>query len=63
MTCEADPADLSVVGRSREEPIGRYTFDVFPVPDDPDGSGAHNVRASMERRDTGQTDEMGRTAV
>ncbi|MFF9215000.1 PP2C family protein-serine/threonine phosphatase [Streptomyces viridosporus] len=38
------------VGRSRGELVGRHLFDVFPAnPNDPDSTGARNLRASLLR--------------
>ncbi len=57
---EANRAYCAVVGRRREELVGRSMFDVFPTnPADPTGDGVDNLRASMERaRDTGRPDTM-----
>ncbi|AWE49009.1 MULTISPECIES: PP2C family protein-serine/threonine phosphatase [Streptomyces] len=47
-------------GRSREQLVGRYIFDVFPDnPDNPAATGMSNVRASMQRvAETGERDAM-----
>ncbi|WP_042424365.1 PP2C family protein-serine/threonine phosphatase [Streptacidiphilus anmyonensis] len=47
-------------GRSREELIGRYLFEVFPDnPNDPAASGARNLEASLRRvLATGERDTM-----
>ena len=56
---EANQAYVEAVSRPREELLGRYMFDLFPVPDDPDGYGMAQVKASLERaRDTGRRDTM-----
>ncbi|NUU24639.1 MAG: SpoIIE family protein phosphatase [Streptomycetaceae bacterium] len=47
-------------GRSREEVIGRYLFEVFPDnPNDPAATGARNLEASLRRvAETGERDTM-----
>ncbi|MER7487522.1 SpoIIE family protein phosphatase [Streptomyces sp. NPDC126497] len=47
-------------GRSREDLVGRYLFDVFPEnPNDPEATGAHHLRASLQRvLSTGERDTM-----
>ncbi|MFE0434933.1 PP2C family protein-serine/threonine phosphatase [Streptomyces nigra] len=47
-------------GRSREQLVGRYIFDVFPDnPDNPAATGMRNVQASMQRvTATGERDAM-----
>lgn len=47
-------------GRSREQLVGRYLFDVFPDnPDDPAATGARNLEASLKRvLATGERDAM-----
>ncbi|MEV8086949.1 PP2C family protein-serine/threonine phosphatase [Streptomyces nigra] len=47
-------------GRSREQLVGRYIFDVFPDnPDNPAATGMSNVRASLRRvAATGERDAM-----
>lgn len=58
---EVNDAFLEVMGRSREDLIGRPVFQAFPAnPADPDGDGVNNLRASLERvLDTGQPHVMG----
>lgn len=53
-------AYLELLGRTREELIGRYVFDAFPpAPDAPDAAGANPLQLSFERaRDTGVPDHM-----
>ncbi len=57
---EANPAYLQLLGRTREELIGRYVFDAFPpAPESLDPSGANPLQISFERaRDTGVPDHM-----
>ena len=57
---EANRAYCAIVGRRREDLVGRAMFDVFPTnPADPTGTGVDNLRASIERaRDTGRPDTM-----
>lgn len=56
---EANRAYVSVIGRPREDLIGRYMFDLFPLTDDPAGYGMAPVRASLERaRDTRRPETM-----
>src|SRR5918998_6069925 len=57
---EANRAYCAIVGRRREELLGRLMFEAFPTnPGDPTGDGVANLRASMERaRDTGRPDTM-----
>ena len=57
---EANRAYCAIVGRSRDELVGRSMFEAFPTnPADPSGDGVANLRASMERaRDTGHPDTM-----
>jgi len=57
---EANAAYLGVVGRTREELVGRPLFEAFPpTADDLDGSGASRVQISFERaRDSGRPDTM-----
>ncbi len=56
---EANLAYCEVVGRRREDLVGRPMFEAFPPnPTDPN-DGVENLRASMERaRDTGRPDTM-----
>ncbi|MEU4101862.1 SpoIIE family protein phosphatase [Streptomyces tanashiensis] len=57
---DANETFLSMSGRTREQVVGRYLFDVFPDnPQDPTSSGMHNLRASLERVvATGERDSM-----
>ncbi|WP_326594337.1 PP2C family protein-serine/threonine phosphatase [Streptomyces sp. NBC_01294] len=57
---EANDAYLALSGRTREQVVGRYLFDVFPDnPDDPAASGMRNVEASLRRvASTGESDSM-----
>ncbi len=57
---EANRAYCEVVGRRRDELLGRSMFDAFPTnPADPAGDGVTNLRASMERaRDLRRPDTM-----
>ncbi|WP_328952600.1 PP2C family protein-serine/threonine phosphatase [Kitasatospora purpeofusca] len=57
---DANEAFLSVSGRTREQLIGRYLFDVFPDnPTDPAANGVRNLHASLERvMATGERDTM-----
>ncbi|MEW2136350.1 SpoIIE family protein phosphatase [Streptomyces sp. NPDC005409] len=57
---DANEAFLSMSGRTREQVIGRYLFDVFPDnPTDPAATGVRNLRASLERvAATGERDTM-----
>jgi PAS domain-containing protein len=47
-------------GRSRDQLLGRYLFDVFPDnPEDPAATGASNLRASLMRvLESGERDTM-----
>ncbi|MEV1080776.1 SpoIIE family protein phosphatase [Streptomyces sp. NPDC050211] len=51
---------LRISGRTREQVVGRYIFDVFPEnPDNPTSKGMHNVQTSMRRVvATGERDTM-----
>ena len=51
---------LRISGRTREQMVGRYLFDVFPDnPADPAATGARNLRASLQRvLATGERDTM-----
>ncbi|MGZ9928677.1 PP2C family protein-serine/threonine phosphatase [Streptomyces sp. NC-S4] len=51
---------LETSGRTREQLIDRYLFDVFPDnPNDPAANGVRNLRASLERvAATGESDSM-----
>lgn len=57
---DANEAFLSMSGRTREQILGRYLFDVFPDnPADPAATGMRNLRASLERvAATGEPDTM-----
>jgi len=57
---DANEEFLRKSGRSREELIGRFLFDVFPDnPNDPEATGARNLEASLRRvLATGQPDTM-----
>ncbi|MFJ9942930.1 PP2C family protein-serine/threonine phosphatase [Streptomyces erythrochromogenes] len=57
---DVNEAYLSVSGRTREELVGLRLFDVFPDnPNDPEATGSHNLRASLERVvATGERDTM-----
>jgi PAS domain S-box-containing protein len=57
---EANQAYLSLLGRTRDELIGRYVFDAFPPASDTlDADGANPLQLSFERaRDTGVPDQM-----
>ncbi|GAA1956559.1 hypothetical protein GCM10009838_10560 [Catenulispora subtropica] len=57
---DANRQYLRSAGRSREQVIGRYLFDVFPDnPDDPNATGTRNLAASLQRvLDTGERDTM-----
>ncbi|WP_165988469.1 SpoIIE family protein phosphatase [Streptomyces sp. YIM 98790] len=47
---EVNDAYLTVTHRRREDLLGRYLFEAFPDnPDDPNATGVHNLRASLER--------------
>ncbi|CAM5607766.1 hypothetical protein SAVIM40S_00239 [Streptomyces avidinii] len=47
---DANESFLSASGRTREQLVGRYLFDVFPDnPTDPAANGMRNLRASLER--------------
>ncbi|MFC9324244.1 PP2C family protein-serine/threonine phosphatase [Kitasatospora sp. NPDC057015] len=51
---------LRMAGRSREQVVGRYLFDVFPDnPNDPHADGMRNLAASLRRvLETGERDAM-----
>lgn len=57
---DANDAYLAVVGRTREELVGRPVFDAFPaLPDALDETGVSRVQRSFEKaRDTGRPDTM-----
>ncbi|MFD9465666.1 PP2C family protein-serine/threonine phosphatase [Streptomyces sp. NPDC060027] len=57
---DANEDYLSNSGRSREQLVGRYLFDVFPDrPDDPASDGMRKLEASLRRvAETGERDAM-----
>ncbi|WP_328923921.1 SpoIIE family protein phosphatase [Streptomyces sp. NBC_00190] len=57
---DANAAFLTMSGRTREQVIGRYLFDVFPDnPYDPAATGMRNLSASLQRvAATGERDAM-----
>ncbi|WP_328908204.1 SpoIIE family protein phosphatase [Streptomyces sp. NBC_00234] len=57
---DVNEAFLSMAGRTREQVVGRYLFDVFPDnPNDPEATGVRNLRASLQRvATTGERDTM-----
>ncbi|MGW0750929.1 PP2C family protein-serine/threonine phosphatase [Streptomyces sp. NPDC002587] len=57
---DANDAFLIISGRTREQVIGRYLFDVFPDnPNDPAATGMRNLHASLQRvAATGERDAM-----
>ena len=57
---EANAAYLQLLGRTREELLGRWTFEAFPPsPDALDEQGRNPLQVSFERaRDTGRPDQM-----
>jgi PAS domain S-box-containing protein len=57
---EANQAYLELLGRTREELIGRYVFDAFPpAPESLAPDGSNPLQVSFERaRDTGLPDQM-----
>ncbi|MBB4899891.1 serine phosphatase RsbU (regulator of sigma subunit) [Streptomyces griseostramineus] len=57
---DVNEAYIRGTGRSREELVGRYLFDVFPDnPNDPNATGARNLQASLLRvLATGERDTM-----
>ena len=56
----ANPAYLQLLGRTREELVGRYVFDAFPpAPESLAADGTNPLQTSFERaRDTGVPDHM-----
>ncbi|MGC3002087.1 PP2C family protein-serine/threonine phosphatase [Streptomyces sp. G35A] len=57
---DVNEAYVRGTGRSREQLVGRYVFDVFPGnPDNPDSTGMRNLQASLLRvLSTGERDTM-----
>lgn len=57
---DANEDFLRLAGRTREQLLGRYLFDVFPEnPNDPAAAGAREVEASLQRVvATGERDSM-----
>jgi PAS domain S-box-containing protein len=57
---DANEEFLRMTGRTREELVGRYLFDVFPDnPNDPSATGVRNLEASLRRvLATGERDTM-----
>lgn len=57
---EVSQAYLQVAGRTREEMLGRYAFDVFPDdPADPGATGVRNLAESLHRvLTTGEPDTL-----
>ncbi|MEZ0069340.1 serine phosphatase RsbU (regulator of sigma subunit) [Streptacidiphilus sp. MAP12-20] len=57
---DANEEFLRMAGRTREQLVGRYLFDVFPDnPQDPGASGARNLEASLQRvLHSGERDTM-----
>ena len=57
---DANEAYLRLLGRTREELVGRWTFDAFPPSADAlDANGDNPLQVSFERaRDTGEPDQM-----
>ncbi|MFE5712022.1 PP2C family protein-serine/threonine phosphatase [Streptomyces sp. NPDC056501] len=57
---DANEAFLSMAGRTREQVVGRYLFDVFPEnPGDPAATGMRNLYTSLRRVvATGERDTM-----
>ncbi|MFR0354199.1 PP2C family protein-serine/threonine phosphatase [Streptomyces sediminimaris] len=57
---DANEEFLRMAGRTREQVVGRYLFDVFPDnPNDPAASGMRNLAASLKRvLETGERDAM-----
>lgn len=60
MYADANEAFLQMSGRTRDQVIGRYLFDVFPDnPNDPGATGMRNLQASLLRvAATGERDAM-----
>lgn len=57
---DANEEFLRLSGRTREQVVGRYLFDVFPDnPTDPSANGMRNLAASLTRVvETGERDAM-----
>ncbi|MET9108904.1 PP2C family protein-serine/threonine phosphatase [Streptomyces zhihengii] len=57
---DVNEAFLAISGRTREQVVGRYLFDVFPDnPGDPSADGVRNLSASLRRViETGEPDSM-----
>ncbi|MET9616347.1 PP2C family protein-serine/threonine phosphatase [Kitasatospora indigofera] len=57
---DANEEFLRMSGRSREQVVGHYLFDVFPDnPNDPTANGARNLAASLKRvLESGERDAM-----
>ncbi|MEV4946882.1 SpoIIE family protein phosphatase [Streptomyces sp. NPDC053755] len=57
---DVNQAYLSLSGRTREQVVGHFLFDVFPDnPGDPAASGVRNLHASLQRvASTGESDTM-----
>ncbi|MCX5207820.1 SpoIIE family protein phosphatase [Kitasatospora sp. NBC_00240] len=57
---DANEEFLRLSGRSRQQVVGRYLFDVFPDnPNDPAATGARNLAASLKRvAESGERDAM-----
>ncbi|MEU8121043.1 SpoIIE family protein phosphatase [Spirillospora sp. NPDC049024] len=57
---DVNEAFLQIAGRTREQLVGRYLFDVFPDnPNDPTATGMRNLEASLRRvAATGERDAM-----
>ncbi|MEV7179035.1 SpoIIE family protein phosphatase [Kitasatospora sp. NPDC093679] len=57
---DANEEFLQLSGRTRDQLVGRYLFDVFPDnPNDPEATGARNLGASLHRvLATGERDSM-----
>ncbi|PBC67592.1 LOW QUALITY PROTEIN: serine phosphatase RsbU (regulator of sigma subunit) [Streptomyces sp. TLI_235] len=57
---DANEEFVRLSGRTRDQLVGRYLFDVFPDnPNDPEATGARNLEASLRRvLETGERDTM-----
>lgn len=60
MFADANDEFLRMSGRTREQVVGRYLFDVFPDnPNNPAATGMRNLEASLQRvLSTGERDAM-----